>query len=648
MSEWQFPGKLVTMDGSEAVVWVEIHACSGASSYPITPSSSMGAGFQQAVADGKKNLWGESLLFLEPESEHSAATVCEGFAATGGRVTNFTSGQGLILMKEVLYTIVGKRLPIVFNIGARAMTVHSLNVHAGHDDVMGVADCGWGMLFARNAQEAGDFCLIARRTAEESFTPFFSIQDGFLTTHTVEDIRLIEPELIKTFLKAPSESIANLIDPKHPIMSGTVQNQDAYMRGKVAQRAYYRHIKRNLKANFEEFGRLTGRYHDFIETFQMEDAQYAIVGMGSYMETAKATARVLRAKYGERVGVISIASYRPFPGPELVEALKHVEVISVLERMDESSAPENPLARDLKAAFADASWGHEDYPSISRVPVIQHGAGGLGSFDVRAKDFQAIIENLKRGKDGKIRYCIGIDHEDALLWKDEELDIRTEGYFAMRGYSIGGYGSITTNKIIAGVCSELFGLSVQAYPKYGAEKKGMPTMYFLAAAKSHIESHQELNSVNFVAINDINVFRHANPLNGLEAGGSVFIQTSETSADAIWKQLPESAQREIKAKNIHVYGLDATNIAKTVARSADLINRMQGIVLLGVFLRVTPMASERGLEKEHLFGAMEKIVRKYFGKRGEKAIEDNMICIRKGYNDVIEVTAALKETAQYV
>jgi pyruvate-ferredoxin/flavodoxin oxidoreductase len=648
MSDSQFPGKLVTMDGSEAVVWVEVNACSGAASYPITPSSSMGAGFQQAVADGRKNLWGEALVFLEPESEHSAATVCEGFAASGGRITNFTSGQGLILMKEVLYTIMGKRLPIVFNIGARAMTVHSLNVHAGHDDVMGVADCGWGMLFARNAQEAGDFCLIARRTAEQSYTPFFNIQDGFLTTHTVEDIRMIEPELISTFLKSPNEAIVNLVDPKHPIMSGTVQNQDAYMRGKVAQRAYYRQIKENLKANFEEFGRLTGRNYSFIETFQMEDAKYAIVGMGSYMETAKATARVLREKYGERVGVVSVATYRPFPGPELVEALKNVEVISVLERMDESSAPENPLARDIKAAFADASWGHEDYPAITRTPIIQHGSGGLGSFDVRARDFQAIIENLKSGKNGKIRYCIGIEHEDAIHWKDEELDIRSEGYFAMRGYSIGGYGSITTNKIIASVCSELFGMSVQAYPKYGAEKKGMPTMYFLAIANNHIESHQELNSVNFVAINDINVFRRANPLEGLEAGGAVFIQTSETSSNAIWAQLPDSAKKEIQQKKIRVYGLDATNIAKTVARSADLINRMQGIVLLGVFLKVTPLAREHGLDKEHLFGAMEKIVRKYFGKRGEKAIEDNMTCIRRGYNDLIEVSSSLKETAQYV
>ncbi len=148
------------------VVWVETHVTQGACAYPITSSTTMGGGYQAEVANGKRNLWGEELAFIEPESEHSAASTCEGFAVSGGRVTNFTSGQGLILMKEVLYTISGKRLPVVFHIGARALTSQALNVHTGHDDVYGVADCGWGVLFARNAQEAGDLALICRRTAQ--------------------------------------------------------------------------------------------------------------------------------------------------------------------------------------------------------------------------------------------------------------------------------------------------------------------------------------------------------------------------------------------------------------------------------------------------------------------------------------------------
>src|SRR5579872_7460027 len=209
-TKYEYPGIPTTCDGAEAVVHVEINVAQAAGAYPITSSTTMGGGFNAAVTNGQKNLWGDPLMFFEPESEHSAATVCEGFAVAGGRVTNFTSGQGLVLMKEVLYTISGKRLPVLMNIGARALTSQGLNVHAGHDDLMSIADVGWGMIFARNAQEAGDFCLISRRT-EASFTPFFNVQDGFLTTHTVETVRLPEPEFFYYYDTATTEKLVNLM-----------------------------------------------------------------------------------------------------------------------------------------------------------------------------------------------------------------------------------------------------------------------------------------------------------------------------------------------------------------------------------------------------------------------------------------------------
>src|SRR5438552_3290500 len=261
----EYPGIPTTCDGAEAVVHVEIHVAQAAGAYPITSSTTMGGGFNAAVTNGQKNLWGDPLLFFEPESEHSAATVCEGFAVAGGRVTNFTSGQGLVLMKEVLYTISGKRLPVVMNIGARALTSQGLNVHAGHDDVMSVADCGWGMIFARNAQEAGDFCLISRRTAEATQTPFFNVQDGFLTTHTVETVRLPELEFMKEYIGDPKKLI-NLMDTANPVMSGVVQNQDSYMKGKIAQRWYYDRIGPALEDCFDLFTKKTGRRYSFVES----------------------------------------------------------------------------------------------------------------------------------------------------------------------------------------------------------------------------------------------------------------------------------------------------------------------------------------------------------------------------------------------
>src|SRR6059058_4812240 len=286
-TKFEYPGIPTTCDGAEAVVHVETNISQAAGAYPITSSTTMGGGFNAAVMNGYRNLWGDVLVFFEPESEHSAATVCEGFAVAGGRVTNFTSGQGLVLMKEVLYTISGKRLPVVMNIGARALTSQGLNVHAGHDDVMSVADCGWGMIFARNAQEAGDFCLIARRAAEASQTPFFNVQDGFLTTHTVETVRLTEPAFMKEFIGDPKDKLINLIDTANPMMSGVVQNQDSYMKGKIAQRWYYDRIEPALEEAFTIFGQKTGRKYGFVEPYLCDDAEYILVGMGSYMETAK-------------------------------------------------------------------------------------------------------------------------------------------------------------------------------------------------------------------------------------------------------------------------------------------------------------------------------------------------------------------------
>src|SRR5713101_2868491 len=309
----RYPGIPSTADGSSAVVWVESHISQAAVAYPITPSTPMSDGFAAEFANGKRNVWDEPIQFLEPESEHSAASTCEGFALAGGRVTNFTSGQGLILMKEVLYTISGKRLPAVFHIGARALTSHSLNVHAGHDDVYGVADCGWGVLFARNAQEAGDLALIARRAAEETETPFLNVQDGFLTTHTIENVRLAEPELMKQFVGHPSEGTRALFDPRVPLMSGVVQNQDSYMKGKIAQRKWYDRVLPTLKGVMDEYTRLTGRKYDVVMPYRLEDAEYAIVGSGCMIETAEAVVDWIREHKGVKVGLLHISCWRPFP-----------------------------------------------------------------------------------------------------------------------------------------------------------------------------------------------------------------------------------------------------------------------------------------------------------------------------------------------
>ena len=628
----KFPGIKSTADGAAIIVWVETHITQGACAYPITSSTTMGAGYQAIIANGGKNIWGEEMAFIEPESEHSSASACEGFALAGGRVTNFTSGQGLVLMKEVLYTISGKRLPVVFQIGARALTSHSLNVHAGHDDVMAVTDCGWGMLFARNAQETGDLALIARRAAEDTNTPFMNIMDGFLTTHTIENVLLPEPEMMDVFVGKPQDKLVNMMDPYHPVMSGVVQNQDSYMKGKVAQRAYTDKVEQNLVAAMEEFYTLTGRKYGLISEYKMEDAEVAIVGLGSMIETAEPAVDYLREEKNIKAGIVHVTSFRPFPGKEIVEKLKNVKAISVLERMDNPLAESNPLTMEIKAAFAD--FAAHDKENTIKIPAIYSGSAGLGSRDVRPDDIMAVVENMI--KNDKKYFALGIDHELALS-TGESTDVRTEGTFSMRGHSVGGYGSVTTNKVIATIVAELFDMYVQAYPKYGSEKKGLPTTYYLTVSPNRIRTHNELEFVEFVPLNDVNAFNLANPLKGLQQGGILFVQTPKTSLEEIWTDIPKWAQKTIRENRITVYALDTVKIAKEVSSRSDLIQRMQGIVLLGIFLKVTPFLERSGISEEQLMQEVEKSLRKYFGKRGDQVVQDNLNAVKRGFSEVFEV-----------
>ena len=615
----KYPGIPTTTDGAQAVVWVETHVTQGACAYPITPSTEMGEGYQVAFAQGVKNLWGEPLAFLELESEHSSASSCEGFALAGGRVANFTSGQGLVLMKEVLFTISGKRLLFVLNIGARALTSKALNIHAGHDDVMAVSDCGWGMLFAKNAQEACDLALITRRVAEDSSTPFMNIQDGFLTTHTIENVLLPEPELMKEFLGAPCEKLLNIMDPAKAWMSGVVQNQDSYMKGKWAQRAFYEKIPSTLKKAMNEFTRLTARKYNVVETYRLEDANYALVGMGSAMETAMATVDAIRSLRKIKVGVLNVTSYRPFPAEDIVNALKHVKAITVLERVDIPLMAANPLTSEIQSAFFNFS-------KQKSFPHIYSGVYGLGGRDVRPEDFVAVIERMVKGKIFS-PFALGIKHKLAIP-RGATLDVRDENTFSMRGHSIGGFGSITTNKIIASIVSDLFGLYVQAFPKYGSEKRGLPTQYFLTISPKKVRVHCECDHADFLVLNDINALYSVHTLRGLSQGGCIFIQTSPHNFQVLWEKIPQESKDIVKQKKITVWALD----------TRDIPLKMQGIVILGIFLKLTPFMKRAQVSEDVLFQRVEKTLEKYFGHKGEGIIQSNMKNIRKGYSEVTQVT----------
>jgi pyruvate-ferredoxin/flavodoxin oxidoreductase len=275
------------------------------------------------------------------------------------------------------------------------------------------------------------------------------------------------------------------------------------------------------------------------------------------------------------------------------------------------------------------------------VPEVLSGSAGLGSRDVAAGDLAAVFDHLAddAASAAKPFFVLGIQHPLGL--PANRLELRPEGAYSVRGHSIGGFGSVTTNKLVATLCGELFGLRVQAYPRYGSEKKGLPTTYYLTIAEAPIRGHAELHVVDFVPVHDVSAFHHGAPLSGLVDGGTVFLHSPLKDPEAIWATLPAPARSEIVARRIRVTALDTAELARRHAPRPDLTVRMQGVALVGVFLRTSPFATRLGFSDEALFDALRGVLKRYFGKRGGTVVDANLAVIREAYSAIIDVTAAI-------
>jgi pyruvate-ferredoxin/flavodoxin oxidoreductase len=385
-----------------------------------------------------------------------------------------------------------------------------------------------------------------------------------------------------------------------------------------------------------EWRRLTGRDYGLIDAYRTEDAAHILVAMGTIADTAIAVVDHLRAQ-GRPVGCVAVTSFRPFPAAELAKALKQARTIGVVERTDEPLAAANPLTREIQSALYDAAAEGE------MVPRVRSFSAGLGSRDVAAGDLVAVFDRLAQHGEGVPRHAvIGIRHPLAL--PRVSVDLRPAGAWSMRGHSIGGFGSVTTNKLIATLTGELFGKTVQAYPRYGSEKKGLPTTYYLTVAETHINMHSELERVELLCVNDPTAMLSPLTLKGLVAGGAIFMQSPYPDPADVWKRIPPENQKTIRDKKIRVYFCDMVRIAREVASEPDLQMRMQGIVLLGAFLKLTPYSKDTGMSEEQLYAGVEKALRKYFGKRGDRVVQDNLDCVKRGYSEMQEIPQALIQT----
>jgi len=694
-----YPGVLHALDGGSAVVEMETAGSEAAGAYPITPSTQMGEGWAVAVAEGKRNVNGRRLLFFEPEGEHAAAAVTAGMSMSGLRATNFSSGQGIAYMHESLYAAVGKRLTYVLNVAARAMTKHALNVHAGHDDYHAVDDTGFFQLFAKDVQECADLNLIAHRIAELSLNPGIIAQDGFLTSHVIESLRLPERDLIKAYLGDPADlidsptpaqrlvfgdkrrRIPESFDLDYPAMLGVVQNQDSYAQGVAAQRPFYfDHIADLTDRAFTEYAALTGRLYSRAIGYRTEDADWVIAGQGSVISNAEAVADHLRSTRGLKIGVLNLTMFRPFPADLIASLLAGKKGVVVMERTDQPLAVDPPLLREIRAAMSKAVENgrvttgsplpYAGIPSIrsEQVPDFFTACFGLGSRDLQPGDIIAAVDNMLPGNARSRQFYLGVDFvregtrvPKLQIWQEKLLDsypklrdlavnsagdvnLLPKGSTALRIHSVGGWGAITMGKNLAMTAFELLGLQIKANPKYGSEKKGQPTTFYSVFAHEPIRLNCELRHVDVVLSPDPNVFRHSDPLAGLATGG-VFVIQSDLSPESFWQTLPAKARHTIRDRKIKLYVLDAFAIARKEASDAELRYRMQGAAFMGAFFATSPLLEREGVSEKSVFDGIRKQLAKKFKSKGEQVVEDNLRVIRRGFDEVHVVEPAAGDVA---
>ena len=690
---FKYPGTRAAMDGNTAAIMCERESTDAAGAYPITPSTQMGEYWAEETAKGHINISDRPLIFVEPEGEHAAAAVTAGLSMTGLRASNFSSGQGIAYMHESLYAAVGKRLTYVLNIGARAMTKSTLNVHAGHDDYHCVDDTGFFQLFAKNAQQVADLNIISHRVAELALTPGIIAQDGFLTTHLIESLMIPERELIAEYLGRPDDiidtptaaqriiygpqrrRIPELWDVDNPVMAGIVQNQDSYMQSVAAQRPFFfDHIQQLTDQAMEEFYALTGRDYRRVMTYRTEDADYLILGQGSVVSSGEVVADYLRETRGLKVGVVNMVMFRPFPGDLLGGVLKGKKGVAVLERLDQPLAVDLPLMREIRATVTKCLENGQEkgknlpypelevYKSSADAPKLYSGSFGMGSRDLQPEGLIGTIENmLPDGKQKKLFY-LGIDfiRETAMTPKQEiyqqtieesypkvkELAIRGSenpnlippGGITIRLHSVGGWGMVTTGKNMAMTLFDLLGYHIKANPKYGSEKKGQPTTFYLSAAPEPIRVNCEYYFVDVVLSPDPNVFHHTNALSGLKKGGVFIIQSEYENADKVWSEIPVHYQKFIVDNDIKIFYIDAFKIAREEASDPELQFRMQGNAFQGAFFAASPTMEKTGLSEETLFKSIEEQLNYKFGGKGRRVVEDNLRVVRRGFDEVHEIT----------
>jgi pyruvate-ferredoxin/flavodoxin oxidoreductase len=629
--------EMVMTDANEATAYVAYRLSEVIAIYPITPSSPMGEFADQWTAERVPNVWGTIPSVNEMQSEGGAAGAVHGALQAGALTTTFTASQGLLLMIPNMYKIAGELTPTVFHVSARSLAASALSIFGDHQDVMATRQTGWAIISSNSVQEAQDIAAIATASTLRARVPFLHFFDGFRTSHEINKMERVTDEDLLNLVNQEMifEHRKRALTPDRPVLRGTAQNPDVYFQARETVNRYYNEVERIVSEEMDRFADLTGRQYHTIEYYGAKDAEKVIVIMGSGVETASETAAFLNAK-GEKVGVIDVRLYRPFPVESFVKALpKTVKKIAVLDRTKESGSIGEPLYQDVvNALHVGEDLGINPF---KKLPLIIGGRYGLSSKDFNPAMVKGIYEELDAEKPRR-QFTVGIidDVTHLSISYDPNFEILPKNMVQALFYGLGSDGTVGANKNSIKIIGIETPNYAQGYFEYDSKKSGGITVshlrfgpepikapYFIAPGQANfIGCHQ----VSFVDRYDM--LKYARP-------GSVFLLNSIYGPDEVWDTLPKEMQKSLIDKKIRFYVIDAYDVAE----KADMGNRINTIMQTCFF------AISGVLPKDEAIEAIKHSIYKTYHKKGDAVVQQNYDAVDASIRNMHEVKLPAKVTA---
>ena len=604
--------KFLTCDGNQAAAHISYMFSEVAAIYPITPSSTMAEYVDEWAAAGRKNIFGETVLVQEMQSEGGAAGAVHGSLQAGALTSTYTASQGLLLMIPNMYKIAGELLPCVFHVSARTLASHALSIFGDHQDVMSVRQTGFAMLAEGSVQEVMDLAGVAHLATIKSRVPFVNFFDGFRTSHEIQKIEMLENEDLAPLVdhEALAQFRARALNPEKPVARGMAENGDVFFQHREACNNYYDAVPAIVEEYMNKISEITGRKYGLFDYYGAEDAERVIIAMGSVTEAAKEAIDYMTAQ-GEKVGLVSVHLYRPFSAKHFLAAVPATaKRIAVLDRTKEPGANGEPLYLDVKECF----YGKEN------APVIVGGRYGLASKDTTPAQIIGVFENLALPQP-KDHFTVGIvdDVTFTSLPMKEEMALGGEGTFEAKFYGLGADGTVGANKNSVKIIGDNTNKYCQAYFAYDSKKSGGFTCSHLRFGDNPIRSTYLVNTPNFVACHVQAYLNMYDVTRGLRDGGTFLLNTI-WEGEELAKNLPNKVKRYFAQHNITVYYMNATKIAREIG-----LGNRTNTILQSAFFRITEV-----IPVDLAVEQMKKFIVKSYGKKGQDIVDKNYAAVDRG------------------